>query len=65
MHPEVHARLREEIFTVVGKDRAPSLGMLVVRAMGQLMTDLHLCLDDLRSMKYLRAVLNETLRLFR
>ncbi|KIJ34660.1 hypothetical protein M422DRAFT_181873 [Sphaerobolus stellatus SS14] len=45
MHPEALARLREEIISTIGKERAPTL-------------------DDLRGMKYLRAVLNETLRLF-
>ncbi|KAF8577266.1 CYP63 cytochrome P450 monooxygenase-like protein [Ramaria rubella] len=45
MHPDVLARLREEILSTVGTSRAPTF-------------------DDVRGMKYLRAVLNETLRLF-
>jgi cytochrome P450 len=40
MHPEVLARLREEIIGTVGSTRAPTY-------------------DDVRGMKYLRAVLNE------
>lgn len=40
MHPEVLARLRDEIITVVGTSGAPTY-------------------DDIRGMKYLRAVLNE------
>jgi len=44
-HPEVMARLREEILSKVGPTRRPSY-------------------DDLRDMKYLRAVINETMRLF-
>ncbi|KAF8498338.1 cytochrome P450 [Gautieria morchelliformis] len=45
MHPDVLARLREEVLNTVGPTRAPTF-------------------DDVRGMKYLRAVLNETLRLF-
>ncbi|KAF8522182.1 cytochrome P450 [Hysterangium stoloniferum] len=45
MHPDVLARLREEVIGTVGKVRAPTL-------------------EDLRDMKYMRAVINETLRLF-
>jgi len=45
MHPDVLARLREEVLSTIGPNRAPTF-------------------DDLRRMKYLRAVLNETLRLF-
>lgn len=40
MHPDVLARLREEILSTVGATRAPTF-------------------DDVREMKYLRAVLNE------
>ncbi|KAF8528399.1 cytochrome P450 monooxygenase pc-1 [Hysterangium stoloniferum] len=45
MHPDVLARLREEIVRTIGPKRVPTF-------------------DDVRGMKYLRAVLNETLRLF-
>ncbi|KAK3328887.1 cytochrome P450 [Apodospora peruviana] len=44
-HPEAVRRLREEILSVVGPDRAPTY-------------------DDLKSMKYLQNVMNETLRLY-
>ncbi|TFY78271.1 hypothetical protein EWM64_g5740 [Hericium alpestre] len=44
-HPNVMKRLREEILSVVGDNRGPSI-------------------EELREMKYLRAVINETLRLF-
>ncbi|KAF9224457.1 cytochrome P450 [Gyrodon lividus] len=44
-HPDVLARLREEILTKVGGSRRPT----------------H---DDMRDMKYLRAFINETLRLY-
>ncbi|KIJ19741.1 hypothetical protein PAXINDRAFT_67438 [Paxillus involutus ATCC 200175] len=44
-HPDVLARLREEILTKVGSSRRPT----------------H---DDMRDMKYLRAFINETLRLY-
>jgi len=40
MHPDVLARLREEVVSTVGTTRAPTF-------------------DDVRGMKYLRAVLNE------
>jgi len=45
LHPEVLSKLREEILSVVGPDRAPTY-------------------DDIRRMRYLRVVLNETLRLY-
>ncbi|KAH7888186.1 cytochrome P450 [Phlebopus sp. FC_14] len=44
-HPDVLARLREEILTKLGSSRRPT----------------H---DDMKDMKYLRAVINETLRLY-
>ncbi|KIK93852.1 hypothetical protein PAXRUDRAFT_785857 [Paxillus rubicundulus Ve08.2h10] len=44
-HPDVLARLREEILTKVGNSRKPT----------------H---DDMKDMKYLRAFINETLRLY-
>ncbi|KAH7911458.1 cytochrome P450 [Hygrophoropsis aurantiaca] len=44
-HPQVLARLREEILTKIGPTNRPTY-------------------DDIREMKYLRAVINETLRLF-
>ncbi|KIJ61017.1 hypothetical protein HYDPIDRAFT_31717 [Hydnomerulius pinastri MD-312] len=44
-HPDVMARLREEILTKIGSSRRPT----------------H---DDMRDLKYLRAVINETLRLY-
>jgi cytochrome P450 len=44
-HPEAVAKLRAEILSVVGPDRAPTY-------------------DDLKSMKYLQNVMNETLRLY-
>ncbi|TFY59598.1 hypothetical protein EVG20_g7724 [Dentipellis fragilis] len=44
-HPDVMQRLREEILSVVGSNRGPTI-------------------DEVRQMKYLRAVINETLRLF-
>ncbi|KAK4218187.1 putative cytochrome P450 of the CYP52 family [Rhypophila decipiens] len=44
-HPECVKRLRAEILSVVGPDRAPTY-------------------DDLKSMKYLQNVMNETLRLY-
>ena len=44
-HPEAVAKLREEILTVVGPERAPTYA-------------------DLKSMKYLQNVMNETLRLY-
>ncbi|KAJ6483937.1 cytochrome P450 [Mycena sanguinolenta] len=44
-HPGIFAKLREEIFRVVGPTQRPTF-------------------DDFRTMKYLRAVLNETLRLY-
>ncbi|KAF8837108.1 cytochrome P450 [Paxillus ammoniavirescens] len=44
-HPDVLARLRDEILTKVGSSRKPT----------------H---DDMRDMKYLRACINETLRLY-
>jgi len=44
-HPDVLRRLREEILSVVGDSRSPTL-------------------EELREMKYLRAVINETLRLY-
>ncbi|KLO20136.1 cytochrome P450 [Schizopora paradoxa] len=45
MHPEVLAKLRQEILNSVGSERYPTY-------------------EDLREMKYLRAVINETLRLY-
>ncbi|EJD03502.1 cytochrome P450 monooxygenase pc-1 [Fomitiporia mediterranea MF3/22] len=45
MYPSVMRRLREEILSVVGKERNPSY-------------------DDLKGMKYLRAFINEVLRLY-
>ncbi|KIK93853.1 hypothetical protein PAXRUDRAFT_828567 [Paxillus rubicundulus Ve08.2h10] len=44
-HPDVLRRLREEILSMVGSSRRPTL-------------------EDMREMKYLRAVINETLRLY-
>ncbi|KAI9572479.1 cytochrome P450 [Boletus coccyginus] len=44
-HPNVLHKLREDILTVVGNSRSPTL-------------------EDLREMKYLKAVINETLRLY-
>ncbi|KAK3498464.1 cytochrome P450 [Neurospora crassa] len=44
-NPEAVAKLRAEILSVVGPDRAPTY-------------------DDLKSMKYLQNVMNETLRLY-
>lgn len=44
-HPEAVAKLRAEILSVVGPERAPTY-------------------DDLKSMKYLQNVMNETLRLY-
>ncbi|EJD53569.1 CYP63 cytochrome P450 monooxygenase-like protein [Auricularia subglabra TFB-10046 SS5] len=44
MHPNVMARLRQEVLNKFGRDRLPTY-------------------DDLRDMKYLRAFINETLRL--
>jgi cytochrome P450 len=44
-HPEAVVRLREEILSVVGTERAPTY-------------------EDLKSMKYLQNVMNETLRLY-
>ncbi|EAU82482.2 cytochrome P450 monooxygenase pc-3 [Coprinopsis cinerea okayama7 len=44
-HPDVLARLRQEILEVVGETRRPTF-------------------DDMKDMKYLRAVINETLRLY-
>ncbi|KIJ06968.1 hypothetical protein PAXINDRAFT_91187, partial [Paxillus involutus ATCC 200175] len=44
-HPDVLRRLREEILSMVGSLRRPTL-------------------EDMREMKYLRAVINETLRLY-
>ncbi|KAK7032820.1 cytochrome P450 [Favolaschia claudopus] len=45
IHPNVMARLREEVLDVVGPSARPSY-------------------DDIKGMKYLRAVLNETMRLY-
>ncbi|KAF8191931.1 cytochrome P450 [Mycena galopus ATCC 62051] len=44
-HPDILAKLREEILRVVGPTARPTF-------------------DDFRTMKYLRAVLNETLRMY-
>lgn len=44
-HPDVMARLREEVLAQIGPSARPTY-------------------DDVRDMKYLRAVINETLRLF-
>ncbi|CAK5270244.1 unnamed protein product [Mycena citricolor] len=44
-HPEVNARLRDEILEQVGPSRRPTY-------------------DDIKDMKFLRAVLNETMRLY-
>ncbi|KAG0295241.1 hypothetical protein BGZ97_004868 [Linnemannia gamsii] len=44
-HPEVMDRLREEIFSVVGRDRKPD----------------H---EDIKKLKFLKQVINETLRLY-
>ncbi|KAJ7926794.1 cytochrome P450 [Mycena leptocephala] len=44
-HPEILAKLREEILRIVGPTQRPTF-------------------DNFRDMKYLRAVLNETLRLY-
>jgi len=45
MHPNVNARLRQEILQHVGPTRRPTY-------------------DDIRDMKYLRAVINEAMRLY-
>ncbi|KAL1743862.1 cytochrome P450 [Schizophyllum fasciatum] len=44
-YPSVLARLREEVMTVVGRQRTPTY-------------------QDIREMKFMRAVINETLRLY-
>jgi cytochrome P450 len=44
-HPDVLAKLRQEIFEHVGEKGRPTV-------------------EDIKEMKYLRAVLNETLRLY-
>ncbi|KAH7096732.1 cytochrome P450 [Auriculariales sp. MPI-PUGE-AT-0066] len=44
-HPEVYRKLRDEVFSICGRDRVPNL-------------------DELRQMRYLRAVINESMRLF-
>ncbi|KAJ7905904.1 cytochrome P450 [Mycena leptocephala] len=45
IHPDVCARLREEVITHVGPTRRPTY-------------------DDIKDMKYLRAVINESMRLY-
>ncbi|KAJ7227719.1 cytochrome P450 [Mycena haematopus] len=45
IHPDVCARLREEVLTHVGPSRRPTY-------------------DDIKDMKYLRAVINESMRLY-
>ncbi|TFK39303.1 cytochrome P450 [Crucibulum laeve] len=44
-HPYVLERLREEILSIIGPSRRPTM-------------------DDFKNMKYLRAIINETLRLY-